>query len=331
MWLLGMVMACGADAVVVVDGRDLDGAPLEVRLEDGRIAAVGPTVERAGAKVVEAGGRTLLPGLIDSHVHIAYLPEAAALRAGGIAAVVDLASPLDAVGSEQAVEVLWSGPMITAPLGYPTQSWGRDGYGATCADATRCAAVVDRQIAAGAGVIKVPLDGGPTLTDATLEAVVGRAHAAGRKVVAHALSDADAARAARLGIDALAHLPTETLSDATIAAWKGRAVITTAGAFGGAAEANAARLHAAGVQLLYGTDFGNTQVRGIDGAELQRMVDAGLSVEEALASASHAAADWWGLEGVGRLAVGQLGMVVIVDDPHVDLTAVGRPWRVVGP
>ena len=331
-WLLAMAAACGADAVVVADGRSVGGEPLEVRIEAGRITEVGRQVERGEARVIDAGGRVLLPGFVDSHVHLAYLPDAAGLAAGGVAAAVDLAAPLAALGSEGPVQVLWSGPRVTAPGGYPTRSWGAGGYGLECSDAAACAAAVERLVAAGAGVIKVPLDSGPTLPDASLQAVVATAHGAGIKVVAHALGDADAARAARLGVDALAHLPTEPLAEATVQAWSGKAVISTGGAFGGAAVDNARRLHAAGATLLYGTDFGNTQVRGIDGAELGRLVQAGLTPAEVLAAATTAPAAYWGLADVGALRVGAVGMVVVVDgDPSVDPTVAGRPHDVIRP
>ena len=46
-----------------------DGA---VVVEHGRVAAIGPAASAnfAGAEVIEAGDRTLLPGLLDSHVHV---------------------------------------------------------------------------------------------------------------------------------------------------------------------------------------------------------------------------------------------------------------------
>ena len=45
-----------------------------VRVEGGRIAAAGPAVPTAGARVVELPGLTLLPGLIDAHVHLFLHP-----------------------------------------------------------------------------------------------------------------------------------------------------------------------------------------------------------------------------------------------------------------
>ena len=60
------VLICGAR--VVTPGMDLGVA--DVRIEAGRIVAVGPAApRREGDKVVEADGLTLLPGFVDIHSH----------------------------------------------------------------------------------------------------------------------------------------------------------------------------------------------------------------------------------------------------------------------
>ena len=43
--------------------------PLDVLVRGGRIAAVGTGLAADGAEVVEAGGRTVIPGLVDVHIH----------------------------------------------------------------------------------------------------------------------------------------------------------------------------------------------------------------------------------------------------------------------
>ncbi len=55
-------------AVLDVDAGTLLRA--DVLLDGGRIAAVGPGLAAADARVVELGGRTVMPGLIDCHVHV---------------------------------------------------------------------------------------------------------------------------------------------------------------------------------------------------------------------------------------------------------------------
>jgi predicted amidohydrolase YtcJ len=67
--------------VVTMDGRDRVAEALAVR--DGRFVAVGSEAEvRAlvgkGTRVVDAGGRTVIPGLIDSHVHALGVAQAEA-------------------------------------------------------------------------------------------------------------------------------------------------------------------------------------------------------------------------------------------------------------
>ena len=55
--------------------------PGEVLIEGERIAAVGRTVEHpAGARIVNLAGATLLPGLIDAHVHLFLHPGAEDLQ-----------------------------------------------------------------------------------------------------------------------------------------------------------------------------------------------------------------------------------------------------------
>jgi len=55
--------------------------PGEVLIEGERIAAVGSAVSRpAGAEVIDLGGSTLLPGLIDAHVHLFLHPGAEDLQ-----------------------------------------------------------------------------------------------------------------------------------------------------------------------------------------------------------------------------------------------------------
>ena len=63
---------------VVVNGRVWAGQGLPeaeaIAIRDGRIALVGSTAEvtefGAGAEVIDAKGRRVIPGLIDSHIHM---------------------------------------------------------------------------------------------------------------------------------------------------------------------------------------------------------------------------------------------------------------------
>jgi imidazolonepropionase-like amidohydrolase len=84
--LLAAVVAApaAADTVVVHAGRLIvDPAqpprgPSTITIVDGRIQSVtaGATTAPAGARVVELGDKTVLPGLIDTHVHFMSVPGA---------------------------------------------------------------------------------------------------------------------------------------------------------------------------------------------------------------------------------------------------------------
>ncbi|MFB6121634.1 MAG: dihydroorotase [Halobacteriaceae archaeon] len=82
--------------VLIADATLPDGRTRDVRVADGRIDAVGESLD--GAPVVDAAGRHLLPGMIDVHVHFRQ-PGAAhketwatgsrSAAAGGVTTVVD--------------------------------------------------------------------------------------------------------------------------------------------------------------------------------------------------------------------------------------------------
>jgi len=302
----------------------------DVEVRDGRIVAVGPGVGAGApdATAIDARGRWLAPAFIDSHVHLAYWPVGPAVAAGGVAGAVDLAAPLEFLAAPHApLRVIASGPMVTAPRGYPLESWGRDGYGLPVAGAKAAAAAVEKLHALGARVIKIPLTDPPVLDDATVRAVVERAHALGLKVAVHALGDDDARRAAAAGVDVLAHTPTEPLSEATVSAWAGRAVISTLDAFGAgfAAVENLARLRARGVTVLYGTDLGNSHVAGIALDELRLLGRAGLDPAAILAAATATPAAFWPFSDLGTIAPGKAASVLLLPaDPLRDPLALGR-------
>jgi hypothetical protein len=239
--------------------------------------------------------------IVDSHVHLTFLPVADQLAAHGVLAAVDLGAPLHAFTTPYPIQVLRSGPMLTRPNGYPLDSWGSGGYGLGCATETRIDDEIDDLKNRGAGVIKLALD--PNGLDPELaRAAVQHAHQSKLKVVAHALSDASARLAAEIDVDVLAHTPLEPLSPPTVAAWRAasqrgeRAVISTLAAFGGSdiALANLATLREAGVIVLYGTDLGNLRIDGPSSAEIELLHRAGLDTAAIDAAMTTVPWRFWG-------------------------------------
>jgi len=79
-----------AGAVVTIPGEKPLG-PSTIVVRGGRIAEIeSGYVERPGAKAIDLKGRTLLPGLIDTHVHFSFSPETK-LWSGAIDTAEDVA------------------------------------------------------------------------------------------------------------------------------------------------------------------------------------------------------------------------------------------------
>ena len=59
-----------AGARVVDPASGLDGDALDVRIHEGVIAEIGPSLDRTELETIEGDGLVLLPGLVDPHVHL---------------------------------------------------------------------------------------------------------------------------------------------------------------------------------------------------------------------------------------------------------------------
>jgi hypothetical protein len=320
--VLALLVACSASrnpAAIAGDvepaGRTPDGASVRVEVAGARVGALAPAQATTW----------LWPPIIDSHVHLAYWPVAEQLAASGIGAVVDLAGPERALPIGGPLPVLASGPMLTSVDGYPLDSWGADGYGIGCADAACVTAAIDRLAGKGVRVIKLALDD-HGLDPALIPGAVAAAHAKQLKVAVHALSDRSAALAAAAGVDLLAHTPVEPLRPETVAAWRGRAVISTLAAFGGSDEAiaNLRALRAAGATVLYGTDLGNLRDAGPSAREVALLAQAGLDDAASTAAMTTTPAAYWGLPLA--IAPGNDASFLVLDrDPRTDARTLLAP------
>jgi imidazolonepropionase-like amidohydrolase len=207
-----------------------------VLVDDGRIVAVGPARSPAPADVPVTAlpGTTLLPGLVDTHVHLCgdggpraldQLPElttaevdrivAAALQrqlAAGVTTVRDLGDPGWAVvdrAPRSGPTVVAAGPPITSPGGH---CWSMGGQ-ARGAGALRAA--VRERAERGAGVVKLMASGGALtpgtdmsacqFTDDEVRAVVDEAHRLGLPVTAHAYPLTAVRQVLDAGVDGIEH------------------------------------------------------------------------------------------------------------------------------
>jgi imidazolonepropionase-like amidohydrolase len=225
-----LVAAAPSDAqtFVIRNVRVFDGDQVaqrrDVFIEDGlirRIRASGPALP-SGLQVVDGTGRTLLPGLIDSHVH---LSDSAALDLRqalslGVTTVLDMWSggrrleqlkALRAADATDMAALFTAGQGATAPGGHPSQMGGPPFP--TIADSADADAFVRARIGEGSDYLKIIYDDlaglgrrAPMLSRATLAALVAQAHSHALRAVVHIGTEAQARDAIDAGADGLVHL-----------------------------------------------------------------------------------------------------------------------------
>ncbi|MEU7043996.1 amidohydrolase family protein [Streptomyces varsoviensis] len=223
----------------VFDGQQ-DLGVTDVVVDGTTIASVGGLVPRDAA-VVDGSGATLLPGLIDSHVHTSKESLALALRFG-------VTTELEMQGywtPEQRTEVNEDDTIadvrsaliaLMAKGGHPSELMndlgehdpaagehkGWEMPSVTTPDQAR--AHVQAFAQAGSDYIKVMIEEGaimghpglPMIDPAALKAGVEEAHALGLKVIAHAITLDATRQALDIGVDGLAHLFIDQRADEAI-------------------------------------------------------------------------------------------------------------------
>jgi imidazolonepropionase-like amidohydrolase len=326
-------------------------------LVEGRtITAVGPlrSMREPRATRLELGDATILPGFIDLHVHVTArgIPFERVLS-NGVTTVRDLAGALPSRPNQPgALRYLAAGPMITCPGGYPIPVFGPDGA-MPVVGTEQARNAVRKLVAGGAAVIKVALDPGgepgapwsmrpatspppwPLLSTAEVAAVVAEAHRLGRIVTAHLAEERGVRIALEGGVDEWAHIPCQPVPESLLrdAVRRGIPAVATldTDSHCTASMDNARTFLAMGGGLLYGTDMGHLDIpEGIDAQELDLMVRAGLSLEQALAAATSHAAAHLGLAPLGTLSPGAPADIIAVPgDITTDLKNIEFPTTVI--
>jgi len=300
----------------IAGGQLADPTPRKgaLRIEGGKIAGKAATAPRT-AKIVDARGLTIVPALVDAHVHLAVAGDPALvcreLVRRGIVSVLDLGAPERRLPLHHPpLRIRYSGPLLTAPGGYPTRSWGVNGEGLEVATADEARGAVQRLASNGARFVKLALDPRfPLLAPDVARAAADEAHRRGLLVAAHALEASSVRLALDAGADVLAHTPRDPLPADLLARIGGKWVISTLRAFAVAPERLRA-LKEAGARVAYGTDLGNQDTApGIDAGELGLIEDAGVNP---LTAATREAASLLGFPDLGRLTVGSSACLLAV-------------------
>jgi imidazolonepropionase-like amidohydrolase len=198
-------------------------------------------------------------------------------------------------------------------------------------------------IASGAVLAYGGVPGEPEMTPEEIAAVTAVAHAAGRKVAAHAHGARSIKEAILAGADTIEHA--SLIDDEGIALAKARGVALSMDIYNGdyidtegrrqgwpeeflrknaetteAQRQGFTRAHAAGVVIVYGTDAG-VYPHGLNARQFKVMVERGMTPMGAIKSATSVAAHAMGWsDKVGDLTPGRYGDVIAVKgDPLSDV------------
>ncbi|GAB3367930.1 CIA30 family protein [Massilia agri] len=220
--VLLMAASSHAAPTLVRDARVFDGERVHERrsvLFDGAVIVDADFrgAPPAGARIVDGAGRTLLPGLIDAHVHAFRYLELPLLF--GVTTQVDmfnsvqimqeLKTAMTAGKNGGRADMFSAGTLATAKGGHGTQ------FGMpipTLATPGEAQAFVDARIAEGSHFIKIAWEEGHgahrmnSLDAATVTALIEAAHRRGKLAVVHISTLAHARAALEMGADGLVHL-----------------------------------------------------------------------------------------------------------------------------
>ena len=200
-----------------------------VLVTNGRIAAVGMDLDApASATVINGEGHTLMPGLIDSHVH-AFGPVLRSALVLGVTTELDMFTLPEGAAQVKAeqergeglgrADLFSAGYLVTAPGGHGTE------YGMeipTLSTPDEAAEFVRARVAEGSDYIKIVVDGGSigrkfnTLDRPTTKAVIDAAHDNERLAVVHVGRIEDARSVVEDGADGIVHVFHDQPADATI-------------------------------------------------------------------------------------------------------------------
>jgi imidazolonepropionase-like amidohydrolase len=212
-------------ATVVAHVRIFDGEKLipadTVIFKNGRIEAVGKNLPPPpGAVIIDGGGQTLLPGLIDAHIHTLSLDNLRQCLIFGVTSAVDMFTDVKLMQNVKQLQTagkasdlaffISSGTLATVPKGHGTE------YGLPIPTLTlpeEAAAWVEARLAEGSDFIKIIYDDGssfgaqlPTLSLDTVRALIVEAHRHGQMAVVHAATLRNCLDVLQAGADGLAHL-----------------------------------------------------------------------------------------------------------------------------
>lgn len=336
--------------VKIFDGEKVSEAK-SIVIEDGLISS-----KTTGDIIIDGEGCTLLPGFIDSHIHLDSIKNLEDATDWGITTMLDMATDskelVDSLRNREKLTDIRSVYEPVAPAAHPhLMGMGfKDSKINTVEDAEN---FTKKQIKQGADFVKIIIEDPKTSNTAfdfeTIKRVVEVSHENGKKVFAHAPTTIAYEYAEKADVDVINHIPfIGKLSDELAERIKDKNLISIPTivmmesivsnikkATGRddimleTAIENTATLKKAGVIILAGTDANNDEnsvsiVKHGESLhrEFELLVKSGLNTVEVLESATSLPAKLLGLTDRGVIKEGKRADLVMVEgDPIKDITS----------
>lgn len=226
--------------IVLFDGLLIDGtgsAPIAkavLIIEKNKITKAGTTktvIIPDEAKIIHLKGKTIMPGLINAHVHRGYNEKNLKVWAqNGVTAVRDLAFSTLSVDwfkmrdnllkDPMNARLVAVGPMITTPGGYPIEPFKLEAI--TVNNIAEATQQTENLLQRGADLIKIATEDGkyyflpeplPVLPTEIAAAITATTHRYGTKVTAHVTNPKLLPGLIEAGVDDLAHMVLGDLSN----------------------------------------------------------------------------------------------------------------------
>ncbi|NET33532.1 MAG: amidohydrolase family protein [Cyanothece sp. SIO1E1] len=353
-----------AGSLLIQNVRLFDGSNvqegMDVLFENGKVSKIqAHDPQREADEVIDGKGKTLLPGLINAHVHIWFPAHLAEAAKAGVLTVMDMHASRFSIPILKALKdstgfanYLSAGPGATVPGGHGTQ------FGMptpTIDSVTSAKAFTEDRVKDGADYIKILREPSrPTIDFQQIDTVIATAHAHEKLAVSHISRKADGLTLAGTDLDGFVHIwfdEPSTMEEIQVIANGGQFMVPTILTNKRVIEffeeqgrdiphlsveqllAEIKKLHEAGVKLVAGTDPPNLNINyGTDlFTELELFVEGGLRPLEALRTATGNAAEAFQLPEAGRLKEGLPAHAFLVEgnpNKHIsDIRKVLYVWK----